>query len=214
MQKRYSPKIERNLLACYYRANTVDIHEGLNWYSNAHLLAIKFADEYNLSIQQSCGVIAALSPGTRWEVNIRDAETLISEYHLKGLRGRKLSTVGVYGRKNTIKAINILDGIEPLDVLGGNKVRSFYANILNPNDSSHVTVDRHAKCCALGLKSEQNSLVRNSEYEYLSEHFRRASRKVNLNVCDFQAICWVTWRRLNGVLAQYDLYSDVNEVPF
>jgi hypothetical protein len=40
------------------------------------------------------------------------------------------------------KALLIRGGASPLDVLGGDKVRSFYKNILNPADNVTVTIDR------------------------------------------------------------------------
>jgi len=202
----YSPAIERNLLATYYRANTYDLENGVSWYQMAHNICERISTHYGVTLAQACGVIAALSPGRDWNANVADAELFISHW-VAGNRGRKLPAVGTYGRANRYKAISILEGDKPLDVLGGPKVRSFYANMLNPSDESPVTVDRHAKCACYGLKNEDMSIVRPYEYEYLAEHFRRAASKVQLTPCAFQAICWVTWRRLNGVLAQEDLFA-------
>lgn len=202
--RRYSIAIERRLLAAYNRANSYDISQGLTWYQTAHDTGVSMAQRYNLSVSQCLGVIAALSPGNEWSRNIQDAETLISYWHA-GTRGRKLPVVGTYGRRNRNKAIAILEGDNPLDVLGGPKVRAFYANMLNPSDPVPVTIDRHAKCCAYGLVSPENAIVKPSEYEYIARHFRKAARRVGLVPSTFQAVVWVTWRRLHGVLEQNDL---------
>ena len=203
-KRRYSPAMERNILACYYRANADDMENGLSWYGKARSVAGRLADDYGIEINQAIGVIAALSPGREWQRNIADATILISEY-TSGIRGKRLSYVGTYGRRNVVKATLILQSKDPLDVLGGFKVRSFYSNIEDPANDSPVTIDRHAKCCAYGIKNSANSIVRDSEYEYIAEHFRRAANKIGLVPNQLQSIAWVAWRRLNGNLSQYDL---------
>lgn len=190
-----SPAIISNLFKVYYEANANDLENGLTWYSSAHSVALRLSSRYNITLEQSCGVIAALSPGYQWERNVQDAELFISYYNA-GNRGKNLPNVGTYGRKNRNKAIEILRGKNPLDVLGGPKVRSFYTNIFNPSDSQAVTVDRHAKSAAYGIADKSTSLVREYEYEYLARHFRHCASKLAILPCQFQAVCWVTWKRL------------------
>ncbi len=203
--KRYSQTIQRNLLACYQRASTFDVAQGLVWYSNANQTAQWLAGSYHVSLESACGVLAALSPGNPWDKNITDAEEFIRAY-VSGNRGRYLPKVGSYGRKNRVKAERILTGKFPLDVLGGDKVRAFYSNILCPDARGIVTIDRHAKCCAVGVKlADKATLVRPAEYRYLTRHFLRCSEIVGVLPTQFQAVVWVTWRRLNGVLDQMDL---------
>ena len=203
--------MQRRLLACWYRANSADIEEGMRWYQHANQIAARIANANAIEHWQACGVIAALSPGLRWDLNIAHAEILIGEYQA-GLRGRRLSIVGAYGRRNLIKAISILSGSAPLDVLGGSKVRSFYCNILDFSASGPITIDRHAKCAAYGVKDADTSFVRESEYSYIADHYRKCAQIVGVIPNQFQAVVWVCWRRLNGVLAQADLFAD--EVPF
>ena len=199
-----SRAITSNILACYHRANSHDLVEGLNWYDTANQIASTLADRYSLTVAASAGVIAALSPGLRWDLNIEHAETLISEWRGRVAR-KNMSAVGTYGRRNVDKSLAILKGKPPLEVLGGNKVRAFYACIIDPEQSAAVCVDRHAKCLALGVKNSQNSLVRPSEYEYLAEHYRIAAASLCLRPLQVQACSWLVWRRVNGVLDSQDL---------
>lgn len=194
-RSRLSQAIVSNLFKVYYQANANDLENGLTWYSSAHNVVTRLSSRYNVTLEQACGVIAALSPGAQWERNIEDAELFIS-YWSAGNRGKRLPSVGVYGRNNRRKAERILGGEKPLTVLGGPKVTAFYTNILDPSNNRVVTIDRHAKSAAYGVADENTSLVRPSEYEYLTRHFRYCAAKLNLRPCDFQAICWVTWRRL------------------
>ena len=206
---RYSQRIERNILSVYVRANEYDREEGLHWYANAHETAVVFSHKYGVSLQTVVGVIAALSPGRNWGMNLLEAEDFIREYN-KGRRGKDLPIVGTYGYRNIRKTIAILEGKPPLDVLGGNKVRSFYANILDPKGMD-VTIDRHAKGLAIrsnsvrGATNELDANVTNAEYPYYAKHYVTLAERLGLIPNQLQAICWVTWRRLKGELNQTDL---------
>lgn len=210
---RYSKRIERNLMAAYLRAAQWDRENGLSWYQDAHNIALGLSERYALTINQACGVIAALSPGLQWELNVSQATEFIDAWH-NGARGKYLPRVGTYGTRNIRKCVAILSGKEPLDVLPatGPKVRNFYACILDPSTSDSVCIDRHAKCCAYGRANTENSLVRPSEYDYIADHFRACARKLGLTPNQFQATVWVVWRRLQGNLNQTDLFE--TEVPF
>lgn len=201
---RHFKRLERNLLACYHSASSHIRQDGLSWYPRANAYALELSTRYAITLQQSCGVIAALSPGLSWDVNKRDARDLIREYRNGS---KRLPMVGCYGRKNVIKCAKILSGKTPLSVLGGYKVRSFYSNLLYPNmdyplDIPTVTIDRHAKCCLLGDKSAINSVVRPKEYEWIANHFRHAASSLGLSVPAFQAVCWLQWRATQGNLDQ------------
>lgn len=206
----YSKRIERNILSVYIRANEYDRAEGLHWYGNARDSAEVIAHKHGITAAQSIGVIAAMSPGLNWGLNLIQAEELIKAY-VSGLRGNDLPRLGTYGRRNIVKACRILDGESPLAVLGGDKVRSFYQNILDPQGLSAVTIDRHAKGLAVrsnsakGATSGEDAIVTHAEYPYYAKHYIKLAERLGLIPNQLQAICWVTWRRLKGELAQEDL---------
>jgi hypothetical protein len=199
-----SPAITSNILACYHRANSWDLTDGLSWYATARDTAVRMATRYSITPDQASGVISALSPGLRWEINIEHAETLIREWRARTPR-KRISTVGTYGRRNIDKSLAILRGSKPLDILGGAKVRAFYLCITEPEHATAVCVDRHAKCLALGVKSSENSVVRSAEYEYLAEHYRIAAKSLKLLPNQVQSVSWTVWRRLDGILNQSDM---------
>ena len=118
--RQWSRRIERNLLACWTRANEFDRAEGMHWYQSANDDARIISEKYNIPLESVLGVIAALSPGNSWGKNLLDAEVLISEWS-KGYRGNKLPLVGTYGRRNRIKSEKILGGKDPLEILGGSE---------------------------------------------------------------------------------------------
>lgn len=199
--KSWSRRVERNLTSVYRRADELDLRDGLGWYERAHGSALNLAEKYARPLTATCGIIAALSPGLRWEKNIEDADVL-----LDGLKRGDVPLVGVYGKRNRDKAVAIANGADPRKTLGGLKVRSFYENILNPLDREHVTIDRHAKTAAFNLaQNAANAVVRNAEYQYIAWHMRVLAKRYALVPCQFQAVCWVVWRRLKGNIRQDDL---------
>lgn len=121
------------------RANIVsaflasDQTSGADWYSVANGIAADMADRHGVSIDAVCGILAALSAGTDWDRNIALAETMLATNDCKHKSGNAIE-----------KARKIRNGADPADVLGGRKVRSFYANIVRPFSPGPVTIDRHA----------------------------------------------------------------------
>lgn len=75
------------------------ITQGLQWYKEANELCQKLAEKYSLPVSKVVGVFSALSPGTNFEQNKRDAEAIIS-----GKSGHKCTTYGA----NVAKARAIL----------------------------------------------------------------------------------------------------------
>jgi hypothetical protein len=97
------------------------------------------------------------------------------------------------------KADAIAAGADPLDVLGGRKVRSFYRNIVG--HTGHVTVDRHAVAIVAGrplTDREGKVLERIGPYTYVAGAYRAAARRLGVAPTELQAVTWLVWRRLKG----------------
>ena len=206
MKRSDSRRFARNLSACWKRANPSHMNQGLTWYARANTTAGEFAIRFDCSVEQACGVIAALSPGRNWDLNLLDAGQFIEAWS-KGERGRDLPRVGSYGRRNLAKAGKIMQGKLPLDVLRGLKVRAFYSCMIDPENSRDVCVDRHAKSAAYGRKlGDRESVVKKSEYSHLAEHYRKLAESVGILPHQAQAVIWCVWRGLKGNLDQQDLF--------
>lgn len=189
--KAISPAIGKRLLALWKGATNAQMEYGLRWYATARKEAWKLGEEYGYSLSQACGVIAALSPGSTWDRNLGDAERAMQA---RAAGERIPGHVGTYGQLNRDKASAILAGEPAMDVLGGLKVTAFYRNLVGLNDGS-VTVDRHAKGAALGVRGEKETTVTGErEYKWLAEHYRRAAKVVGVSPESFQAVVWVVWR--------------------
>jgi len=189
-----------SILAVFFTASQAEIEEGRQWYISANTIAKNIAASHRCinGCNTVAAVIAALSPNNRWHRNIIDAEALIKVHSLGGEYGAiKVSTYS----KNKDKAIRILEGEEPLDVLGGNKVRAFYRCILGEDD---VCVDGHAFSIWSGqrVSTTKTPKISDSLYRAIVKDYQKATTvinsitQLNYTASQIQAITWVTWRNL------------------
>lgn len=184
-----TPAVE-NVLAVYNAATADQIREGLSWYFDAHNFALILDPE---NPHRAAGVIAAMSPMMNWETNKQAAARA---YFYKSADGLGLS-------RNCAKANLILGGADPLDILGGKKVRAFYQTILNPAGDIDPVIDRHAYDIAVGMVTDEkarSTLSRKGRYEEFAAIYREAARIAGIGSSQMQAITWVTWREAKGIL--------------
>lgn len=184
---RYLPFPEHVLEVFILASRTAQV-EGYNWYTDAH----NFARSLDSNVETAAGVIAAMSPLNGWKNNKRVASLLYS-----GERNLGLS-------RNEAKAIRILSGEHPLDVLGGDKVRAFYSTILDPyNPHSVPVIDRHAHDIAIGSRVSNNHPSRNLDvkgrYESFARVYSECAESLSIGAPQLQAITWLAWRERFGV---------------
>ena len=190
---------QRNIASVYYQANDLDIQSGMTWYTNANNICKRLAARYGYTTSQVAGVMAALSPGCSWESNVVYTERLLS-YHKNGLTCEESPKVGSYGRANKVKAWRIADGEQPLDVLGGHKVRAFFTCIDNP-ESREVCIDRHAVSIVEGKPlGDKFSSYTNTEKKYnaIANDYAVVAHDLEMLPHQLQAITWVVWRRIHN----------------
>lgn len=160
---------------------------GMEWYGEANRWCRRVAREKSLTPHRVAGIVAALSPNQGWENNKRETLRLIDE--------RRAAQFP----RNVERALSILDGAQPLDVLGGQKVRSFYRNIayLCPDA---VTIDRHAASILTGVPSarfadvHKHVLERSGIYEKCADIYRNVAESRGLIAHQAQAVSWVAHR--------------------
>lgn len=161
----------------------------MTWYASAMALADSLTPGDS---SKGAGIIAALSPMTSWPENIKKATMLVETGTTYGLPA------------NVEKAKRILAGENPLDVLGGLKVRAFYLNILGENSAETVTIDRHAIDVAHGRVMSDDERApwfgkrKNAE---LVQAYLNVANSLEMTGAQLQAIVWVYWRR--NVIANF-----------
>ena len=208
---RYSGLIENNLRTLWNAASEGEKAAGLAWYRTAHNETLALANEVGLPHATVVGMVAALSPGLRWEKNIGEARRV----NVALQAGLPVPSVGVYGRANQAKAEAIYHGADPLSVLGGFKVRAFYQNIYTPDQTTEITVDRHAYCAAVNRRKDRDfqhaaingraypKLDKPRPYRHISRHYKVLAAKLGILAHELQAVIWLVWRRIvNGAEVQ------------
>lgn len=181
------------ILRVWESASSAEIDAGLRWYSDARAFACSLDPSRP---ERAVGVIAALSPMKGW----RDNCALASRAFRQGYASGAVSV-------NARKADAILSGADPLEVLGGAKVRNFYRSIIDPADADAVCIDRHAFDVAVGRVTNdptRRALSRSGVYDSFGAAYRRAARIIskdgyNIVPSQVQAVTWGVWRRLKGL---------------
>lgn len=176
----------QNIMDCYHRASFEEKQSGMSWYLDAQSIALEVGKG---DVKLGAALIAVTSPLQRWEQNVkvaRHAAEFGSPYP---------------GMKNIMdKVSRLLAGENPDDVVSGQKVTSFYRNIVNPYGQS-VTVDRHAFDIAMATRfnPEGRPSLGKRQYEIISDAYRKAAESLGIVPLELQAVTWVTWRRENGI---------------
>lgn len=142
--------LRRNIWAGLMCASDQEIRDGFDFYPGANGLCRLIASMHPpVTVNQIAGIYAALSPMNTWDTNVANV--------LDVMRLGWNSTVNTT-HINHWKALAIMHGADPIEALGGGKkVHAFYLSIANPDDNTHVPVDRHLICLALGVKITSNA---------------------------------------------------------
>lgn len=162
---------------------------GREWYSEARSLADEIAGSAKITPAAAAAIIAALSPMVSWEENARNARDLAED--------PEGATVSSF-RRNREKAVAILGGEDPDEILGGKKVRAFWKCIHDPSDPEAVCVDRHAGRVALGWKMKHEEIMkwldRAGVNEKIQEAYRLAADHLGELPQTVQAVTWLVCR--------------------
>lgn len=151
-----------------------------DWYRNAHEECKVIARSMGVAFEAFVGVVAALSPQMNWKYNVREAVNLVAKNYALG-----------YGQ-NIAKARVILAGADPDEILGGNKVRSFWRNLLDGGeDDRYVTIDTWALRIALRDPGYPAKGITDKQYHRLVRLYQHVADNFGISATELQAITWV-----------------------
>lgn len=190
-----------HILAVFFAANSAERLKGAQWYSDALRFCASVAESTGLSVSTVAGVTAALSPNNRWPRNQADAERLCHAFSAGTLADAAAVKVSTFNG-NKQKALQILAGAQPLDVLGGLKVRAFYDCILGNNEA--VCVDGHAYAIWIGsyVPTTKTPKISPKLYASIAAAYGHAATTINgilgtaYSAAQIQAITWTVWQRI------------------
>lgn len=195
-QTLYGKRVINNILSVYNQCENPS-----DWYIEAHTFAANIAANKNLSNAKVCGVIAALSPLKSWDENKIIAKSFINTGRAKH--------IGVMVQK----AKDIVNGSgevqEICEILNGNKITSFFINMLFPAKEEAVTIDRHAVAVALGRNAKDNELqgITDKQYNFFVDCYKEAAEIAGITPNLMQSATWEKWRELKEA-------KKFEEVPF
>lgn len=180
-----------NLRRVYRQATPAERLIGADWYPSARRIVAEWSATYALSVETVASVIAAVSPQCPWERNLIIADDILAQ---------RPPSIGAI-RLNVAKAQRLRDWPTPERLAErmaavfptGPKVTCFAANLAG--DDRLVTVDTHASQAAIGDPTISLGL-RPKPYTIIASAYEVAARKEHIPPAAFQAIVWVTWKRL------------------
>jgi hypothetical protein len=141
----------------------------------------RLAERHGREPYRVAAIIAALSPQVRWRENVYSADALLAGD--KSVRGYPA---------NIAKAWAIREGAEPAQVLGGDKVLAFWANL--GGATRPVTIDTWAARAAEGLERPRPNQPKHALYKRFARAYTAAADYLQIPPRDFQAIVWLATR--------------------
>jgi len=196
-----------NLEKIFSQALPIEIKNGKKWYQEVNDTLKDLAIKYNLSHEIVIAVCSALSPRCTWQQNINDTEKVLNWFTIKyhGI-DRNLPKVTTYGQ-NLQKAINILKS-NNTNVFVSRKTYNFFNNILNPDSPDYITIDGHAINAYYNkLGIVENKYFTPKYYDKIANSYKRIAKKFNLLPNQFQAIVWLTFKRINNIRVNWREYQ-------
>lgn len=189
-----------NILAVFFTATDSEILHGSRWYADALQVCAAVSRSTGLPLATVAGVTAALSPNNRWARNQADAAALCRAFSAGTLADAAAVKVTTFNG-NKQKALKILSGDSPLDVLGGLKVRAFYQCIIG---EPAVCIDGHAYAIWLGqyVPTTKTPKLSPKLYASIAAAYAQAAQTINTvtgehySAAQVQAITWSVWQRI------------------
>lgn len=197
--KREVSRLVRNILAIYLDADELTQAAGRVWYEEESARALDFAKRHGLTLDQVVGAAAAISPGMRWELAYAYVASLCENPRCR---------VPTYSREFVRRAVAILDGARPLDVLSGPKVTAFYSLLASAGQSDAVVIDGHAWNIANGacyrfrkrayddVAPSAATRVTPRRYRLAVAAYCEAGEVLGEPAHSVQATTWIHWRNL------------------
>ena len=187
-----------NLLTVFEQATPQEVIEGMTWYDEAHRLACSISDQFGVSLDVVAGVIAALSPRSKWERNIADGRNIIAAQ----AAGEDPAAIPVTTfNRNKARAIEILQAGTRHGALSGQKVCAFADNIEDPGGNS-VTVDSHAFNAWVGERAIINGTgprITPKRFRECAADYQKVASLYGIRPSQAQAIIWLVWKRLHSI---------------
>jgi len=184
-------KVKNNIMRIYKMADNYS-----DWYEDANKFCICLSETYKVPLDNVVGIVSALSPLKNWDKNKE-----IAEYFIK-TNSVKKDNKYINFPNQCKKAIWIMVAVSEVDILNilkGEKTKSFYLNIKYPNREVNVTVDRHAIAVALGrIATDEEQSLTKRHYKFFEDCYKWTALLLGIRPLLLQSIVWEVWREIKN----------------
>jgi len=202
-----------NLRALIEQADADDIAEGRQAYSRYHTVMRWFAARYGVPFDRTVAAFVALSPNSDYYGNLRSLASVLDGY-VKGVPVERI-TISTYNHCRNRAHAYVGGDVSFLATVKGPKIRSFYANIVDPSDPHPVTVDGHMNAAyrAERLTMKEAILRGRREYEAIAQAVRELAHAYDMIGNQAQATIWFARKRTLGIVynPQLRLFGDPSD---
>lgn len=183
-------KIVNNIERGVEQLHAHHFEQGARWYPSAQKFCQQLAIDYNKNLRQVVGICSALSPMKEWELNKRMTEQFLIE--------QKCGTFPNQLDKSLKLLDLVINDLTPdksdkyiMTILNGRKTQSFYHNIMYPDTSQYVTVDRHMMKL---FPDHWSWVISDRKYRITEEAIQYVASNLKMIPCALQATLWVKFR--------------------
>ena len=200
----------KNIIKVYNQATPEEKDYWGRWYHNAKTDVQELAVQFNLPFPVVAGIVAVLSPGNKWSMNLLAAEKL--------LQGQ--SKINAYPRQ-VQRARRILETGDT-GLVSGPKVTVFFNSLMNPKlVEKDMVLDGHAINIWRGEKVALKVLRHPNAKEraQMVQDYQMAANELGVPVQAVQAVTWYIWKYtgktapLEAPTGVYDVSQFVNAQP-
>lgn len=211
-----------NIVNHHDQATKAELHNGRNWYKDAHEYASTVARQTGLPRHTIAGLASVYSPQRDWHNNMIDASRVARRRTAVG--GQTQKPYHQYGKAfagdlQRQAADRLLKGEHYDDVIKGQKTHAFASLIDHGGDhdpkNPHVVIDRHAHSVASGARITDEAfgaagLKGKKGYNKVKQAYIQAADHINarsgakpgdpnhLQPHQLQAVTWLVRQRLNS----------------
>lgn len=175
----------QNIIQVYNQATPEEKDYWGKWYHNAKSDVEDLARQFNLPFPVVAGIVAVLSPGNKWSMNLLAAEKL--------LQGQ--TKINAYPRQ-VQRARKILETGDTT-LVSGPKVTVFFNSLMNPKMvEKDMVLDGHAINIWRGEKVNLKGLStpNSKERTQMVQDYQTASNELGVPVQAVQAVTWYIWK--------------------
>lgn len=164
------------LLRIYEAASGDVVESGRLWYPGAENVIADLSREYQLGRPLVAAIVAVLSPQQRWRKNVEGARHV--------LEGEAWRAPGYAANRSKAEALAAGAPLE--QIISGDKVTSFWANLIGSRTT--VTVDVWGQRAALGHYHRHQP--KHGRYARLVAIYRAAAEECGETPREFQSCIW------------------------